>query len=110
MGLSEAQFWDMSIAELDRYFQSRKRVMERELKEKAYFDYTLAELIGRSMARLYSNSAKYPEIHEVYPNFFKQEEVIQKKQEKIAELSALRFKQYANFHNKKFNEEVANVK
>lgn len=101
MGLTEAQFWDMSIAELDRYFQSRKRVQLEQAKEKAYFDYILADLIGRSVSRVYSNKATMPEIYEVYPTFFDGKEAQEQKQEKLAELSALRFKQYANFHNKR---------
>jgi hypothetical protein len=103
LGLTEAQFWEMSVAELDRYFESRKRVEQKEAKERAYFDYILADLIGRSVSRVYSNQAKLPELYEVYPTLFDNQEAEQQRQEKLAELSALRFKQYANFHNKKFN-------
>lgn len=99
----------MTIAELQRYFESRERVALREAKEKAYYDYVLADLIGRSVSRVYSSQAKYPELYEVYPTLFDSQEAEQKRQEKLAELSALRFKQYANFHNNKIKAEVANV-
>lgn len=106
--MSEASFWDMSIAELDRYFESRVRVEKREAQNKAYFDYILADLVGRSVARVYSKQAELPELYEIYPTLFDSQEAEQRKQEKLAELSALRFKQFANFHNKKIKTEVAN--
>jgi hypothetical protein len=70
MGLTEWQFWDMTLAELNRYAESFKRQQKRKAEEKAIADYRLADLIGYSMARLYSNSAKYPEIYDVYPAIF----------------------------------------
>lgn len=77
-------------------------MMTREAREKASADYILAELIGRSVARIYNSSNKMPEISEVYPNLFSSAEVEEKKKTKKAELSALRFKQFANTYNKKF--------
>lgn len=100
----------MTLAEFDRYLESYKRTEKRKAQEKATMDYVLGELIGRSIARIYSSSATYPEISEVYPTLFDSQEIEQKKAEKKAELSALRFKQFANFHNSKRNKEVANVK
>lgn len=70
MGLTEWQFWDMTLAELDRYCESYKRVQKRKAQEEAFAHYRLADLIGYSMARLYSNEAKYPEIYDVYPAIF----------------------------------------
>lgn len=96
----------MTIAELDRLIESKKRIQKREQQDKASFDYILADLIGRSMARLYSSSARMPEISAAYPTLFDSEEIQEKKQEKKNELSALRFKQFAQAYNKKFNKEV----
>lgn len=100
----------MTIAELERSFSSKLRIEKKKAQERASFDYILADLIGRSIGRLYSSSNNMPEISSVYPSLFDSKEIKQKKQEQKDELSALRFKQYANFHNKKFNKEVANVK
>lgn len=94
----------MTIAELDRLIESKKRIQKREQQDKASFDYILADLIGRSMARLYSSSARMPEISAAYPTLFDSEEIQEKKQEKKNELSALRFKQFAQAYNKKFKE------
>lgn len=96
----------MTIAELERLIESKKRIQKREQQDKASFDYILADLIGRSMARLYSSSARMPEISAAYPTLFDSEEIQEKKQEKKDELSALRFKQFAQAYNKKFNKEV----
>lgn len=90
----------MTIAELRRYFESKKRVTERKAREKASYDYILGDLIGKSIARIYNKNAKYPEIFEAYPTLFESEEIQEKRREQQMELSALRFKQFANFHNK----------
>lgn len=91
----------MTLAELERAIKSVKRVRLAEAKQKANFDYTLADLIGRSISRIYSNSAQYPDISEVYPSIFDSAEIEDIKQAKKDELSAIRFKQFAqNFNNK----------
>ena len=94
----------MTIAELMRLIESKKRTQIRLAKEQASANYTLADLIGRSISRIYSSSAKYPTIAEVYPNLFTQEEVEEKIQARKTELSVLRLKQFAQFHNNKFKE------
>ena len=96
----------MTLGELDRAIKSKIRVKKRQDQEKAAFDYILADLIGRSIARIYSSSAKLPEITEVYTTLFDSQELQEKKQEQLEELSALRFKQFAQAYNKKFNKEV----
>lgn len=99
----------MTLAEIERYIASRNRVRKIEAQEKASYDYLLAELIGRSIARLYSSSATYPTISEVYPTIFDAKEMEEKKKEKQMEASAIRFKQFAQSYNKRFKE-VANDK
>lgn len=104
MGISEHDFWTMTFAELGRALASRKRVLRTEARERASFDYILADLIGRSVSRIHSSSNKMPDIAEAYPALFDNEEMAQKKAEKKAEISALRFKQFANSYNAKFKE------
>ena len=103
-GISEIDFWNMTLAELDRAIASKKRIQEREAKERASYDYILADLIGRSIGRIYSATAKLPDISEAYPNIFDSKEVEEAKSAKRAELSAIRFKQFAKFHNDRFKE------
>lgn len=94
----------MTIAELNRAVESKKRCQIRAAQEKANFDYILADLIGRSIARIHSNSNRMPQIAEAYPTLFESVEVDAKIQEKKDELSALRLKQFAQSFNLKFKE------
>lgn len=94
----------MTIAELERAVSSKKRQIKLQQQEKASFDYILADLVGRSISRIYNSNNTYPSIEEVYPTLFEAAEIEEKKQEKKDELSALRFRQFANSFNKKFKE------
>lgn len=97
----------MTIAEITRMAKSKQRTTITASKERAVFDYLLADLIGKSVSRIYSNSARMPELYEVYPSLFEQEDIDEKKQEQRDTLSALRFKQFAQSYNKRFKKEEA---
>lgn len=103
-GISELDFWNMTIAELERLIESKKRTKKMKDQEKAYFDYTLADLIGRSVSRIYNSSNRIPDISEAYPTLFDSEEIQEKKQEQKDNLSAARFKQFAQAYNNKREE------
>lgn len=94
----------MTIAELERALASAVRVEKRRAQEKAYFDYQLADTIGRSMARLYSKNAQLPDIAEIYPQLFDSKEIEEHKSIRKGELSAARFKQFAQTYNTKYKE------
>lgn len=103
-GITEFVFWDMTLLEIERAIKSKVRMEKVRAKERATFDYIHAHLVGLSIGRMFSSSAEYPPIEQVYPTLFN-EEVKAKEQDivnKKAELSALRFKQFADSHNKKF--------
>lgn len=102
VGITESDFWNMTIAELDRAYKSKRRTMKIKAQEQASFDYILADLIGRSISRLYASSNKLPEISEVYPSLFAEKEIEEQKAIKQAEISAIRFRQFANSFNKRF--------
>ena len=103
-GINELDFWQMTIAEVNRAIKSKARVEKAEAQQHALFDYILADLIGKHVGRVVSSNVEIPAVEEVYSSLFvdenkkKQEE----KQSKINELSALRFRQFANFHNNKY--------
>lgn len=99
----------MTFAEIDRYGKSKARQRERELQERANFDYILGDLMGRSVARIYNSSNKYPQIFEVYPHFFDKEKMVKADQERRNELSALRFKHFAESFNKDFIKKEAKL-
>lgn len=99
----------MTIAELVRLIESKKRIQKAAQVERASFDYALADLIGRSVSRVFNSSNKMPEIYDVYPSLFEREEIDEKRQEKIDELSALRFRDFAQSFNQRFKKEVGKV-
>jgi hypothetical protein len=107
--MTEQDFWESTIGELERLFSSKRRMEKQRAQERATFDYNLADLIGRSVARVYNSSNHMPEISEVYPTLFDSEQIQRSKQEKKAELSALRFKQFAESFNRNFTEEGKEV-
>ena len=94
----------MTLPELKRQIESLARQKKTRQQERASFDYILADAIGRSVARVYSSSAKLPDISELYPTLFDSQEIIERRKEKQAELSAIRFRQFAASYNKKFKE------
>lgn len=94
----------MTLAEFDRFVSSKRRVQEREAKEKATYDYILADLMGRSLARVFNSSNTYPEIYDAYPALFDKEQIEEQRQERQNELSAQRFMAFAESFNKKFAE------
>ena len=98
----------MTIAELGRYIESYKRKLLEEQQRKASFDYILADLIGRSVARIHNNTNTLPVISAVYPTLFNSEEEQEKIAKKQDDLSAARFRQFADSFNKRFKE-VARV-
>ncbi len=106
-GLTEHEFWNMTLGELDRFLDSKQRQEEYRLKERATMDYTLALLIGRAM-RGSDEENPFPDLYEVYPKLFF-EEVKQKEEEDAkqqAQISALRFIQFAESFNSKFDKEA----
>lgn len=102
----------MTLAELERAINSKRRMEKIRAQERASFDYILADLIGRSFARTQHSANKMPSIQEAYPSLFSEEEipeqVKEKQTEKKTELSVLRFKLFVDAHNKKFNKEATN--
>jgi hypothetical protein len=97
----------MTLAEIKRVMESKNRTKKAEAQEKAAFDYILAGLIGLNVSRCFNKDNgedKYPKLEEVYASLFedKAQQTSQEKEAKKNELWALRFKQFANFHNKNF--------
>lgn len=97
MGLSEFEFWDMTKAEIERYLEGALWRM----KAKAQFDYSLADLIGASVNRLFGKDNTYPEIDKVYPHLFEKEIQEAQEQETVTTNSINNFMQFALQHNAK---------
>lgn len=104
-GISEDVFWTSTYGELNRIVDSIIDSEKNKSKEKASFDYRLANLIGISVARIMSNEVEFPGIEEIYPEIFEAEiaaEARRKAQEaKKAAAMRARFLEYASWHNNK---------
>lgn len=112
-GITEEQFWDMTFAEIERAVNSKVRVLKLQAREKATYDYILAQLIAKGVGRALGDKSDYPTMEEAYPGVFDEvvEERKAKAQEQRMNLSALRFKQFAQSYNNNLkNKEVANDK
>jgi hypothetical protein len=104
LGLSEFNYWDMTIAEIQRWIE----VATWRLKQQATFDYQLADLIGIYSARMLSNEVKFPSIEEVYPSLFGNEIVEEQPivKDDITTISQNRFLAFAQAHNARMQKGV----
>ena len=111
IGISEFDFWEMTVAELSRASKAKVKIQKQEAQEKATYDYIQAQLIIKGVAKVLGDKSSFPTIEEAYIGLFDDVKAEQeaKIQEQKMNISAIRFKQYANFHNKKY-EEVAKDK
>lgn len=107
-GIGEFDFWDMTLAELERLLKSKQRRQKNELQEKAFFDYRLAQLIGVSVGRIYDSKCSLPPLKDAYPTIFDREKLQEEKQAQTDELSALRFRQFAHTYNMKYGGDANN--
>lgn len=95
----------MTIAEIQRYIEGATW----RLKSKAQMDYTLANLIGISVGRLFDSKASMPAIEDVYPSLYAEElEKIKEepKDDDIMLKSQNRFMEWALRHNARKREEA----
>ena len=102
--MRELDFWDMTPGEVVRFIESRNRVRLIEAKERASYDYILANLIIKGIGITLGSKDSMPPIEAVYPSLFDglAEQREEKVQQQKAQLSALRFKQFAQSYNSKF--------
>lgn len=89
----------MTLNEVHNYLNSYARREQRRLREKATFDYQLANLIGISVSRLFSANNKMPEIYEVYPEIFDIQEIENKRQEMRTKQSVDRLMDFVQAYN-----------
>lgn len=90
----------MTLAEIERYCDGAVWRM----KQQAQFDYSLADLIGASVGRLFDGEVKYPSIYEVYPHLFEEEKQAPEEEEEseIATTNSINnFLAFAMAHNAK---------
>lgn len=99
IGITERDFWQMTLAELDRSFRSKQRQIKLQEKKQASFDYVLADLIGRSIARVYNSSNKYPSIYDAYPSIYTEDEIKATQSHRDRQRFIAGLQQFAQTHN-----------
>lgn len=93
-GISELDFWGMTLGEVTRAMESHSRREQQRVRERAAWDYRMAELIGTSVSRLFGG--KYPPIQDAYPGLL--EDADRRQDWRIAKERLLA---YAAQHNRK---------
>lgn len=80
------------------------------MRDKATFDYIHASLIRHGVGIVLGSKAPMPSLEEVYSELFAEDRERREAeiQEQKMNLSALRFKQFAESFNQNFQSEVAN--
>lgn len=96
----------MTVGEVIRALESRKRIIKLEAQKEAQNIYVLANLIGKSVSRIYSSNNRMPEINEIWPNLFNDDEIQDKRQEQKDKLSIARFKAFSDNFNARFKKEA----
>lgn len=107
-GITERDYWEMTPIEVIRAVSSKRKVKRIEMQEKATYDYILAQLITKGVAITLGSKDGFPEIHEVYKGVFDDviEEYEEKKKASKANISAVRFKKFAQSFNSNFKNKV----
>lgn len=84
--------------------ESYNRTKQAQAKEKASFDYVLASLIVKGVGICLGSKETFPKLEEAYTTAFSDdiERRKEEEEEQRAQLSALRFKQFAQTYNKRF--------
>lgn len=98
----------MTIGEVVRYVKSQDKISRVRNQERASYDYILASLIVRGVSITLGSKEHYPSLEDTYPKLF--DDIKQEQRESIEakrmEVSALRFKQFAQSYNNRRNKEV----
>ena len=98
----------MTVGEVERYLQGANW----RYKTQAQLDYTLASLIGKAIGCIIGGG-EMVSIEEAYPSLFaveapKEEEIVNKEEEKRMTNSVNRFLAFAKQHNSKITKGVEN--
>ncbi len=103
-GISEFDFWNMTLREIENCINSKQRVRRMENQERATYEYIQATLIIKGVGIALGSKEEFPTVEQAYPGVF--EDLVEKKQDELQqkkdELSALRFRQFAQSYNNKF--------
>lgn len=116
IGMTENDFYNSTFKQVTRYAESHNKYEKAKMQEQAYFDYQLANMIGISVARLFSEQSSFPNIEEVYPLLFNEQESIKDDtvgadgmtaEERAIELNRIKMLEWVEQQNKKRKKQKA---
>ena len=100
VGIDVREYWSMTYGEIADTISAYKDNEKLRIREVASFQYSLANLIGLSVARLMNSDAEYPSLKEAYPTIFADmEDAVPVQQD--WQVAKARLLQYAEANNKK---------
>lgn len=93
--MSPCDFWEMDIAEINKFIEVKQNRETQELKLRAYFDHTLAKLVAYS----FNSPKEMPSLAMAYSSIFEQEA-----EEEEWRVFKARFERYAAHKNQVMRE------
>ena len=78
------------------------------MKQQAQFDYSLADLFGASVSRLFDSNVEFPSLQKAYPSLFEEEEE-KPEVEQTTTNSINNFLAFAMEHNAKMRKGVETI-
>ncbi|WP_143314980.1 hypothetical protein [Clostridium sp. HBUAS56017] len=99
-------FWELTLKEINLSIEVYQKRKTRDIKDRAYMDYKLAECIGVNISTLISKENEPIPFVEIYKELFEEEQEDleeQKKQQQMV-INKQRMIDFANFHNSKRKE------
>lgn len=95
----------MDLNEVRRAMNAAIERHKEEMREKAMFVYSLAELINLGTARALGGKGDWPEIEEVFPSLFDAEKMQEERRLQKGQRFAEQFKAYAEAWNERIEED-----
>lgn len=100
-GIRILEYWELTFGEIVSTISAYREGENMRIRETATFNYSLANLIGLSVARLMDEKAEYPSLKKAYPTLF--DDIIEDDRpvQQDWEIAKARLMQYAEANNKK---------
>lgn len=102
VGINVIGYWYMTYGEIVDTIEAYNENERNRTREVASFNYSLANLIGLSVARLMDDKAKFPSLQEAFPEMFDDIKYEEKQlTQQDPDIMKARFMEFAESHNKK---------
>lgn len=96
-GLSEFDYWRMTVGEVSRWVDSYNFQYRQHLKDNIQTQYMASMVIVKGVNKVLTGKGDIPTINELYPELFPEEAIIEERTKK----SIANFLNFANSFNKR---------